>query len=129
MTITFHPTGIQALADEWAGRAEGYGHEHVEDRVRCAFQPQVRGRKELEAGRSAAARSRARGRVPRRSRPPAPAHRFEGLLAAGVVRDYAELAPGARRARVSQIMALLNLAPDVQEQVLFLPRFSAAATR
>jgi hypothetical protein len=52
------------------------------------------------------------------------AHRLDQLLRAGVVRDYAELARLGRvtRARVSQVMALLLLAPDLQEQVLFLPR-------
>ncbi len=42
----------------------------------------------------------------------------------GVVRDYAELARlgHVTRARISQVMALLLLAPDIQEQILFLPR-------
>ena len=42
----------------------------------------------------------------------------------GEVTDYAELARLGRvsRARISQIMSLLSLAPDLQEQVLFLPR-------
>jgi hypothetical protein len=50
--------------------------------------------------------------------------RFEGLLARGEISDYAELARLGRvtRARVSQIMALLSLAPDLQEQLLFLQR-------
>ena len=40
-----------------------------------------------------------------------------------MVRDYAELARlgHVTRAGISQIMALLLLAPDLQEQVLFLP--------
>jgi len=39
------------------------------------------------------------------------------------IRDYAELARCGRvtRARLSQIMKLLDLAPDIQEQILFLP--------
>jgi hypothetical protein len=50
--------------------------------------------------------------------------RFQGLLQAGVVRDYAALARlgHVTRARVSQVMNLLSLAPDLQEAVLFLPR-------
>jgi hypothetical protein len=49
--------------------------------------------------------------------------RFEGLLQREEVRDYADLARlgHVTRARVTQIMNLLNLAPDVQEEILFLP--------
>ena len=49
--------------------------------------------------------------------------RFEGLLREGTIRDYAELARLGRvtRARMTQIMKLLDLAPDVQEEILFLP--------
>lgn len=64
------------------------------------------------------------GRVPRIARLLALAHRFERLLADGSVRDYAELARrgGVTRARLSQIMNLTLLAPDIQESILFLPR-------
>jgi len=39
------------------------------------------------------------------------------------VRDFAEIARlgHVTRARVTQIMNLLNLAPDIQEELLFLP--------
>jgi len=48
--------------------------------------------------------------------------RFEGLFGDGTVRDYAELARlgGVTRARITQIMKLRQLAPDLQEQILFL---------
>ena len=51
------------------------------------------------------------------------AHRFEGMVHSRVVRDYAELARIAHvtRARMTQIMNLLNLAPDIQEYLLWLP--------
>jgi hypothetical protein len=64
------------------------------------------------------------GRVPRVSRLLALAHRLERLLRTGVVKDYTEAARlgHVTRARISQVMSLLYLAPDVQEQVLFLPR-------
>jgi hypothetical protein len=64
------------------------------------------------------------GRVPRVARLLALALRFDGLLRQGVVADYAELASLGRvsRARISQIMNLLLLAPDIQEAILFLPR-------
>jgi hypothetical protein len=46
------------------------------------------------------------------------------LFGRGAVRDYAELARlgHVTRARVTQIMNLLLLAPDIQESILFLPR-------
>ena len=64
------------------------------------------------------------GRIPRVSRWMALALRFEQLLREGQVTSYAELARlgHVTRARVSQIMNLLNLAPDIQEALLFLPR-------
>ena len=63
------------------------------------------------------------------SRPPriacllALAHRFDGMVCTGTVRDYAELARlgHVTRARVTQIMMLLNLAPEIQEYLLWLP--------
>jgi hypothetical protein len=49
--------------------------------------------------------------------------KFEGLVAAGVVRNYRELAQAGHvsRARLSQILQLNHLAPEIQEQLLFLP--------
>jgi DNA invertase Pin-like site-specific DNA recombinase len=63
------------------------------------------------------------GRLPRVSRWMALALHFEGLLGAGKVIDQAELAREGHvsPARVSQIMNLLHLAPDIQEQLLFWP--------
>jgi hypothetical protein len=50
--------------------------------------------------------------------------RFEQLLRAGQITTYAELARLGQvtPARISQIMNLLGLAPDLQEALLFLPR-------
>jgi hypothetical protein len=50
--------------------------------------------------------------------------RFERLIQAGEVADYAELARlgHVTRARITQIMNLRLLATDIQEQLLFLPR-------
>jgi len=49
--------------------------------------------------------------------------RFEQVVRDGVVADYAELARlgHVTRARMTQIMNLLNLAPDLQEAILGLP--------
>ena len=67
------------------------------------------------------------GRIPRISRLMALAIRYDRLVRDGVVGDYAELARLAHvtRARVSQIMSLLYLAPAIQEEILFLPRIEA----
>jgi len=64
------------------------------------------------------------GRVPRVARLMALAIRLERLMAEGVARDYADMARlgGVTRARLTQIMNLTLLAPDVQEELLFLPR-------
>jgi hypothetical protein len=90
--------------------------------IECAvhFEHHRRGRKELAVGPEPAA---APGRVPRVAKLLALAHRFAGLLRGGVVRDYAALGRlgHVSRARISQIMSLLYLAPDLQEAILFLP--------
>lgn len=64
------------------------------------------------------------GRTPRITRLMALAIWFEKLIADGDVADYAELARLGQvsRARVTQIMNLLLLAPDIQTEILFLPR-------
>jgi hypothetical protein len=48
---------------------------------------------------------------------------FDQLIRDGVVADYAELARlgYVTPSRLSQVMALLQLAPDIQEALLFLP--------
>ena len=67
------------------------------------------------------------GRVPRVAKLMALAIRFDKLIRDGVVADYAELARlgHVTRARMSQIMNLLNLAPDIREALLFLTRVEA----
>lgn|GEM_PF-352943 len=64
------------------------------------------------------------GNVPRVSRLMALAVKFDGLIRRGEVEDYATLARlgHVTPARITQIMSLLNLAPDIQEAILFLPR-------
>jgi len=50
--------------------------------------------------------------------------KLDHLVRSGQVKDYAELARlgHVTRARMSQIISLLNLAPDIQEAILFLPK-------
>jgi hypothetical protein len=64
------------------------------------------------------------GRVPRIARLLALAIRFERMVRTGEVKNYADLARLGRitRARMSQIMGLLNLAPDLQQEILELSR-------
>ena len=64
------------------------------------------------------------GNVPRVARLMALAIHFDGLLRRGEAPDYATLARRGQvtRARMSQVMDLLHLAPDIQEALLSLPR-------
>ena len=63
------------------------------------------------------------GRIPRISRLMALALRFDRLIKEGEITDQADLARlgNVSRARVTQIMNLLQLAPEIQEAILFLP--------
>jgi hypothetical protein len=63
-----------------------------------------------------------RRRIPRIARLMALARHVEELVCSGTVGSYAAAARLGRvsRARMSQILGLLNLAPDIQEQLLFL---------
>jgi hypothetical protein len=90
------------------------------------FRRGQKGRVELRVGEAPKLQPPAtepRGRVPKLSRLMALAIRLQGMLERGDVKDYAELARlgHVTRARVTQIMNLLLLAPDIQQQVLFLP--------
>jgi hypothetical protein len=86
------------------------------------FKRSRRGRKDLAIG-AAPALPQPLGRVPRIARLMALAIRSDELIRRGEVKDYAELARlgHVTRARVTQIMNLLNLAPSIQEELLFLP--------
>ena len=64
------------------------------------------------------------GRIPRITRLMALAIKFDGYLRDGVVTDCAELARAGHvtRARITQLMDLNLLAPDIQAAILSLPR-------
>ncbi|GAB6188168.1 hypothetical protein [Thermopirellula anaerolimosa] len=96
--------------------------EGITFRARVHFRRGARGRKQLCPGENPAAAAPS-GRVPRVARLMALAIRFDGLVRRGEVADQAELARlgHVTRARVTQIMNLLGLAPDIQEELLFLP--------
>ncbi|HBJ37957.1 MAG TPA: hypothetical protein DDZ51_25000 [Planctomycetaceae bacterium] len=84
---------------------------------------QFRERKITEPANPAAAAISV-GRTPRVSKLMALAIRFDGLLRSGEVSDQTELARLAQvtQPRMTQIMNLLHLAPDIQEQLLHLPQ-------
>jgi hypothetical protein len=67
------------------------------------------------------------GRVPRISKLMTLAIRFDGLIRDGQVADQSELARLAHvtQPRMTQILNLLHLAPDIQESLLFLPRVTS----
>jgi hypothetical protein len=81
-----------------------------------------KGRREIKPG-PRPVRDGPGGRIPRVARLMALAIKFEHLLATRAVRDQAELAElgHVTRARVTQVMNLLHLAPDIQEALLHLP--------
>jgi len=91
--------------------------------VRWTFKPRHNGRKRT-GGSGIGPRDIEPGNVPRITRLMALAIKFDCLVRRGEVRDYADLARlgYVSRARITQIMNLLNLAPDNQEEILFLPR-------
>jgi hypothetical protein len=86
------------------------------------FQRCQHGRKAMQAVTSAALLPP--GRVPRIARLMALAIRFEEQVRTGILGSYTELATlgHVTRARISQIMNLVNLAPDLQEALLLLPK-------
>jgi hypothetical protein len=67
--------------------------------------------------------TRPTGRIARVSRLLALAYHFQDLLDTGVVRTQMELAALTKltTARITQIMNLLFLAPDIHEEILFMP--------
>ena len=86
------------------------------------FSRQHKGRKNIKQGEPPPS-VESTGNVPRISRLMALAIRFEKLVHDKEIIDYADLARlgHVSRARMTQIMNLLLLAPDIQEDILFLP--------
>jgi len=71
------------------------------------------------------------GRVPRVARLMALAIKYDRLLRKGVVADRSELARLCQvtQPRMTQIMNLLHLAPDIQEAILLLPPTASGRER
>jgi hypothetical protein len=88
------------------------------------FRAGGRGRRRMRTGGRPTPPEVAPGRIPRVSRLLALAIRYDQLIRTGVIRDHADIARlgGVSKARVSQVMALLDLCPAIQEAILSLPR-------
>ena len=65
-----------------------------------------------------------RGKLPRITEVLALALQFQDMIRRGLAKDYADLARLGclSKERISQIMRLIWLAPDLQQEVLMLPR-------
>lgn len=70
-------------------------------------------------------------RLPRITRLLVQAHRFQRMIDQGLTRDLADLSRqlGLTRARITQIVSYTRLAPDIQEEILFLPRVEPGKDR
>jgi hypothetical protein len=92
----------------------------IEKRVH--FHVRGRGHEEIGLAVEPAAPLKPSASVPRVTRLMALAMRCDALVRSGEVADYAELARLAHvtRARITQILNLLHLAPAIQEELLFL---------
>ena len=88
------------------------------------FHCRTTGKGRIRMERGQAPEEQAAGSTPRITRLMALALKFERLIQEQQIEDYADLARlgHVTRARVSQIMGLLNLASDIQEAILFLPK-------
>ena len=83
----------------------------------------AKGARRVREGAAPPARPPSAGTVPRVARLMALALKLEGLVRRGEVRDYAELARTGHvtRARLTQLMNLTLLAPDIIEEIMHLP--------
>jgi len=83
-----------------------------------------RGAREIREGPKPVPEVTDEGRVPRVTRLMALAIKIEGLIASEAIADQAEAAQlgHVTRARMTQIMNLFLLAPDIREAILNLPR-------
>ena len=88
---------------------------------RIAFQGEVHKRRDAaKAARVTLAQS---GRIPRVAKLVALASRMQSMIESGQVESFQQLAELGRisQPRMTQIMSLLHLAPDIQEELLYLP--------
>jgi hypothetical protein len=97
------------------------------EKVDVQFHFQRRGKnKVLVEGKEPPKPVKPKGRLPRITRYMALAIYYEGLIREGHIHDYAEIATlgHVTRARVTQIMNLRLLAPDIQDRLISLKRIA-----
>jgi hypothetical protein len=108
----------------YTGEHEAIVERAIWERVqeRLGNQRTVSKTKKLRVPRRSAVAQKTSQRVPRITRLLALVLKFEELIRSGVVSNYTVLAQLGQvsRARVTQMSGLLNLAPDIQEEILFL---------
>ena len=94
--------------------------------VEIQFRLHATGRPRVKTGPSNVPPS-GNGRLPRVTQVMALAIQFQDMIQRGEARDYADLARlgGLTRERISQVMKLIWLAPDIQRDIL---EFSATTT-
>ncbi len=88
---------------------------------KVAFQGEVHKRR--DAARAVRVTLAQSGRIPRIAKLVALASRMQSMIESGEVVSFQQLAELGRisQPRMTQIMSLLNLAPDIQEELLCLP--------
>ena len=88
---------------------------------KVAFQGESHKRR--DAAKAARVKLAQSGRIPRIGKLVALASRMQSMIELGEVVSFQQLAELGRisQPRMTQIMSLLNLAPDIQEELLYLP--------
>ena len=96
---------------------------------KVAFQGEVHKRR--DAARAARVKLAQSGRIPRIAKLVALASRMQSMIDSGQVESFQQLAELGRisQPRMTQIMSLLNLAPDIQEELLYLPEVIQGKTQ
>ena len=115
---------IQRIEYEWMSHRVTVG---LKEGTRLEYEMTMPNRPGANGGQ----READRGRVPRVSRLMALAIRFERLIREGEIPNHRALAEAGQisRARLSQVMRLTDLAPSIQEELLFLPKTIAGPDR